>query len=189
MVDPFLRRGRLGKVMATGLWLSCHELRLHLESISDTLAVDPSDNETRQALRKIPINDSHGQADWFVKDGYFSVITAYKIAVFSSWMRIYQLSVLQAVLIRRSSRYTADLFQKFDAFKVAASTGTVLWYSYIDAVGERLIVESGDYSHPADFAQLCKLYFEDQQFLSFFDQLHMFIHFLGRTDDPWKEIY
>jgi hypothetical protein len=151
LVDPFIKRGRLSKVMATGLWLSCHELHLHLKSINDTLAVDPNDNETRQALRKIPISDYHERADWFVKEGYFSVITTYKIAVFSSWMRIYQLNILRAVLIRRSSRYTAQLFEKFDAFKVAASTDTVLWYSYIDAIGERLIIDSGDYSHPGDW--------------------------------------
>jgi hypothetical protein len=183
--EPRQARARLGRVMATGLWLSCHELSQHLKVVKRRLDESSGDNETRRALRKIPKNDSRGQADWFVKEGYFCVMTAYKLAVFSSWMRIYQGTVLRAALTGRSNKYTAALFQKFDTFKVAASTNTVLWYSYIDAVGERLIIEAGDDSHPLRFADFCKRYYEDSQFLAFFDQLHMFIHSVGRAEGDW----
>jgi hypothetical protein len=190
LVEPILQRRRLRKVMATGLWLACYELRTHIESIRETLGGGGDDaHKTRDALLKIPKNDFGGRADWFVKVGYYTMITAYKIAVFSSWMRIYQITVLKALLATRSNRYTSELFQKFDAYKVAASTNTILWYSYIDAIGEKLILADGDASRPIGFSDFCKRYAEDKQFLFFFDQLHMFIHFLGRTDDPWRTEY
>jgi hypothetical protein len=83
-LEPFLQRRRLRKVMATGLWLSCYELRRHLEAIKAKLGRgDASADAMRDALLKIPKNDYGKRPDWFVKTGYFSMITAYKIAAFS----------------------------------------------------------------------------------------------------------
>jgi hypothetical protein len=92
--------------MATGLWLSCYELRRHLEAIKTTLAKGgPSADAMRHSLAKIPRNDFQGDADWFVKTGYFCMITAYKIAAFSAWMKIYQTAVLRALLVARGSKF------------------------------------------------------------------------------------
>lgn len=189
IVEPLRATRRLAKVTATGLWLSSHELLQHLEFLKLTLVANVDDNDTRRSLRKIPKTDFNGEADWFVKEGYFCVITAYKIASFSSWMRIYQTSVLRADLIRKSDKYTAELFKRFHTFKVAASEDTKFWYNYIDAIGERLIIDDSDYRRPMGFADFCKQYAEDKQFLSFFEQLHMFIHFLGITDPKTRESY
>jgi hypothetical protein len=211
-------------VMATGLWLSCYELRHHLEEIKITLAdSDLRADQMRDALLKIPRYDFGGRADWFVKIGYFSMITAYKIAAFSSWMRIYQTAVLRALLtvtwspravlmrspavlralltgpiaawksrsapLRVSDRdFASQLFRKFDKYK-KASQNTVLWYSYIDAIGEKIILTEAEFSSPIGFSEFCKKYSEDKEFLYFFDQLHMFIHFMGRTDEPWFSTY
>jgi hypothetical protein len=181
LVEPLLKRRRLRRVIATGLWLSCYELRSHLEAIVETLAKsDTIATQARDALMKIPRWDAKGRADWYVKAGYFAMITAYKIAVFSSWMRIYQITVLQALVIGRSSEYTSGLFRRFDAYKVAASRDTILWYSYIDAIGEKLISTEGELNQPLNFSEFCKRYHNDREFLFFFDQLHMFIHFVGR---------
>ncbi|SRR6266536_898089 len=189
-LEPLLRRRRLRKVMATGLWLSCYELRKHLQAIKTTLAhSDSRSDQMRDALKKIPRYDFGGRADWFVKIGYFSMITAYKIAAFSSWMRIYQTAVLRALLAVTWSDFVSQLFQKFDAYKKAASQNTVLWYSYIDAIGEKIIFTEAEFSSPLGFSEFCKKYSEDQEFLYYFDQLHMFIHFMGRTDEPWCSTY
>jgi hypothetical protein len=161
-----------------------------MEAIKETLTQsNPMADEMRDALLKIPSNDFGGRPDWFVKAGYFSMITAYKIAVFSSWMRIYQMAVLQALLTVTWSDFISELFQNFDAFKVAASQNTVLWYNYIDAIGETLIVTVGELNSPLSFSEFCKNYNEDREFIYFFDQLHMFIHFMGRKDEPWHTIY
>lgn len=132
-LEPVLKRRHLRKVMATGVWLSCYELRRHLEEIKRTLTESGSADETREALRKIPRYDFGNRSDWFVKAGYFSMITAYRIAAFSSWMRIYQMAVLQALVTATWSNFISELFQKFDSYKIAASHNTVLWYNYIDA--------------------------------------------------------
>lgn len=117
------------------------------------------------------------------------MITAYKIAAFSSWMRIYQAAVLQALLTVTWSNFISELFQKFDAYKIAASQNTVLWYNYIDAIGEKLIATVGELSRPLSFSEFCKNYYDDREFLFFFDQLHMFVHFMGRKDEPWSSTY
>jgi hypothetical protein len=190
LVEPYLTQRRLQKVIATGLWLSCYELRCHLEAIQAKLAQDNSKaDQTRDALLKIPKNDYGGRPDWFVKTGYFCMITAYKIAAFSSWMRIYQTSVLQAVLAVHSDHFVTELFRRFDEYKAAASRDSVFWYSYIEAIGEKVICTEGGLNRPLSFSEFCKKYHEDREFLYYFDQLHMFIHFMGRKGQPWKDNY
>jgi hypothetical protein len=187
LVEPMLRRRHVRKTLATGLWLSCHELGLHLAAIRDKLAQDNADSEkSRDALLKIPRHDYKGRADWFVKTGYFTMITAYKISAAAAWMRIYQAAALQATIMIRRDKFVLDLFKHFDAFKNAASENTVLWYSYIDAIGEKMIKKEGDYSFPMPFNEFCKRYFEEAEFLMFFDQVHMFIHFIGKRDPKWS---
>jgi hypothetical protein len=135
-VEPVLKRRHLRRVMGTGVWLSCYELRHHLKEITKKLTESKSADETREALRKIPSADFKDHPDWFLKTGYFSMITAYRIAAFSSWMRIYQMAVLRQLF---TETLGSELFQKFDAFKISASENTYLWYSYIDAIGEKLV--------------------------------------------------
>jgi hypothetical protein len=189
-LEPLLQRRRLRKVIATGLWLSCYELRRHLEAIKATLSGGgTSADAMRDALLKIPRNDFGGRPDWFVKTGYFSMITAYKIAAFSAWMKIYQKAVLRALLAGRGNKLIRGLFQAFDAYKVAASSNTVLWYNYLESVGEWIIVAEGDLTSPIGFSEFCRRYQNDHEFLFYFDQLHMFIHFMARRDEPWASNY
>ena len=189
-LEPLLRRRQLRKVMATGLWLACYELRRHLEAIKATLAGGGTAADAmRDAMLKIPRNDFGGRPDWFVKTGYFSMTTAYKIAAFSAWMKIYQTAVLRALLATRGSKFISGLFQKFDAYKVAASNNTVLWYNYLESVGERIIVTEGDLASPIGFSEFCRRYQNDHEFLFYFDQLHMFIHFMARRSEPWASNY
>ncbi len=162
-IEPFLSRRRLRKIVATGVWLSCYELRKQLEAIRQKLAEGgPSAEQMRDSLLKIPSNDFHGQSDWFFKTGYFTMITAYKIAAFSSWMRIYQMSILRATLTLGSRDLASELFSKFDAYKIAASQNTVLWYSYIDAIGERIISASGESMAPLNFSEYCRAYYRQR---------------------------
>ena len=189
-LEPRLQRRRLRKVMATGLWLSCYELRRHLEAIQTTLAKggEPAD-EMRKSLTKIPSYDYKDNPDWFVKTGYFCMITAYKIAAFSAWMKIYQTAVLRALVVARGSKFISGLFQRFDAYKVAASETTALWYNYIESIGEWMIVTEGDLASPIGFGQFCSKYKNDKEFLTFFDQLHMFVHFMGRPEKEYAPNY
>jgi hypothetical protein len=189
-LEPRLQRRRLRKVMATGLWLSCYELRRHLEAIKTTLAEGGAPAEAmRHSLVKIPRSDFQGHADWFVKTGYFCMITAYKIAAFSAWMKIYQTAVLRALLVARGSKFISGLFQKFDAYKVAASNTTALWYNYLESIGEWMIVTEGDLTSSIGFGEFCRRYKNDEEFLIFFDQLHMFVHYIGRPEEVYARNY
>ncbi|SFO74454.1 hypothetical protein SAMN05216330_104463 [Bradyrhizobium sp. Ghvi] len=176
--------------MATGLWLSCYELRRHLEAIRTTLAEggEPA-YEMRKSLTKIPSYDFQRKPEWFVKTGYFCMITAYKIAAFSAWMKIYQTAVLRAQVVARGSKFISGLFERFDAYKVAASESTALWYNYIEAIGEWMIETEGDLASPIGFGKFCSKYNKDEEFLIFFDQLHMFIHFMGRPEEMYAPVY
>jgi len=83
---------QLRKKYATALWIVCKELQLHLELIRRK--VSANEIRTINALKKVPDNDFKGRIDWFAKHGYYTTITAYKIAVASSWFHIYQQELL-----------------------------------------------------------------------------------------------
>ena len=95
---------QLRKKYATALWIVCKELQLHLEQIRRKVSAD--EIKTINALKKVPDNDFKGRIDWFTKHGYYTTITAYKIAVASSWLHIYQ----QELLLPRVSRVCLTLF-------------------------------------------------------------------------------
>ncbi len=84
--------GQLRKKYATALWIVCKELQLHLEQIRRK--VSANEIRTINALQKVPDNDFKGRIDWFTKHGYYTTIAAYKIAVASSWLHIYQQELL-----------------------------------------------------------------------------------------------
>jgi hypothetical protein len=81
-IEPWLLAWQLRKKYATALWIACRELQLHIVQIH--IKVAANNIKAINALKKIPDNDFKGRADWFTKDGYYTTITAYKIAVVSS---------------------------------------------------------------------------------------------------------
>jgi hypothetical protein len=186
---PIANRIRLRKIAGTGLWLSCVELRRHFQEIDKKVNED-NDANTKDALLKIPKNDYGGQARWFVQAGYFTMITSYKIAAFSAWMRIYKQDVLRAVIAGKPNLFIIKLFKEHDNFKVSVSNGeSILWPDYLDALGDKIIIHQNDTKYPMPFYEFCKTYFYDREFMEFFDQLHIFIHFIGRDEDKWKQEY
>jgi hypothetical protein len=50
-------------------------------------------------------------------------------------------------------------------------------------------VTESDLSSPLSFSEFCKKYNDDREFRFYFDQLHMFIHLMGRKDEPWERTY
>ena len=189
-IEPWWMERNVRRQLASSLWLSCRELRLHLQEIHDKVRQgDDYATRTREALRKIPGNDFNNSAKWFVQAGYFSMITAYKISAFSSWLRIYQSSLLRYSFLRKSRRQLSKVYNHSDEFKRHISENTILWYYYFDAIGDRVIASGGDVSCPVDFSEFCRRYFKDEEFRGFFDQLHTFVHFLGREEPEWIHLY
>jgi len=162
---------------ATALYLACKELSNHLDHIFKRL--NSPDSGIGDAMLKIPNNDFKGKPDWFVKEGYFTTITAYKIAAVSAWLRAYQNELLFSSYPENQS-FLKDLYISAQNLKIAFSTDTCFWYYYFDAIGEKLIEKRERGEAVFTFAAFCDHYTNDTSFRLFFEQVHMYIWFLGK---------
>jgi hypothetical protein len=176
LIEPWLVARQLRKKYATVLWITCRELQLQLEHIEKR--VTANNTAAIAALKKIPNNDFKERADWFTKHGYYTTVTAYKIAAFSAWLRVYQQELLFSTY-RKGRKFVFSLYQKADHIKQAFSHDTCLWYDYFDAIGDKLVERSGDILRPMAFSAFCDKYFSDSQFRLFYEQVHMFIWFVA----------
>lgn len=169
---------------ATALYIACKELSLHLGHTLERL--HSADSGVGNAMKKIPNQDFQGDPAWFTKEGYYTTITAYKIAAVSAWLRAYQNELLFSSY-PESQSFLNDLYVSAQNLKLAFSTGTCLWYYYFDAIGEKLIEESEKGQAVLSFAKFCACYANDKNFRLFFEQVHMFIWFLGNKNSKYLE--
>jgi hypothetical protein len=175
-IEPWLFARQLRKKYATALWIACKELQLHLEQVRHK--VSAGDTKAIDALKKIPDHDFKGRADWFTKYGYYTTVTAYKIAALSSWLHVYQQELLFSTY-RESRAFVYALYQTIDHLKRAFSENTCLWYDYFDAIGSKLVDRNAAVLRPLSFGAFCDRYYSDQQFRKFYEQLHMYIWFIA----------
>lgn len=181
-VEPRYEARATRRKYATALYLACKELSLHLGTTLDRL--NSTGSRVGDAMKKIPNNDFRGNPAWFTKEGYYTTLTAYKIAAVSAWLRIYQNALLFSSYTESQS-FLNDLYIRAQNLKVAFSTGTCLWYYYFDAIGERLIEDEAKLASALTFAKFCGRYANDADFRLFFEQLHMYIWFLGNKDPKY----
>ena len=189
LIEPWYSARALRRKYATALWIACSDLHIHLDRIREQMGA--GDPRTRNALKKIPRNDSGRRADWFAKEGYYTTTTAYKIAAVSAWLRIYQRELL-FLPYAASRSFLSQLYARADELKSSISTKTCFWYDYLDAVGDRLVSQLGDVGSggslaPMSFAEFCRRYATDQDFLLFYDQVHRYIHLIGDGQPPYIE--
>jgi hypothetical protein len=180
LVEPWYDARALRRKYATALWISSSDLELHLRRIRTH--VEKSDQREISALKKIPNNDARGRADWFTKEGYYATLTAYKISSVVAWLRIYQRELL-FVPYAASQGFLAKLYGCADELKRSFSTDTCLWYDYLDAVGDGLVGRPSSAGPqplaPLSFAEFCERYATDSRFRLFYEQVHMYIHFVA----------
>ena len=169
---------------ATALYLACRELALHLASTLDRL--NSAESHTAEAMRKIPNNDFHGDPAWFTKEGYQTTITAHKIAAVSAWLRLYQRELLFSSY-PESQSFLKELYGRAQRLKLAFSERTCLWYYYFDALGDEMIGDGANGASVMTFASFCSRYSQDRQFRLFFEQLHMYIWFLGSRNQRYLD--
>ncbi len=169
---------------ATALYIACKELSLLLANTLERLS--SASSGIGDAMKKIPNNDFHGNPAWFTKEGYYTTITAYKIASVSAWLRVYQNALLFSSY-PESQSFLNDLYGRAQNLKLAFSTGTCLWYYYFDAIGERLIDEREKEVSALTFSKFCACYANDRDFRLFFEQVHMYIWFLGNRNPKYVD--
>jgi|SRR5438034_6987353 len=181
-IEPRYEARSSRRKYATALYIACKELYLHLGHAVDRL--NAPESRIGDAMKKIPTRDSQGNVAWFTKEGYYTTITAYKIAAVSAWLRIYQNALLFSSY-PASQSFLNDLYARAQKLKLAFSTGTCLWYYYFDAIGERLIDEDGKAPWTLSFEKFCSRCANDADFRLFFEQLHMYIWFVGNKEPKY----
>lgn len=148
---------------AKPLWLECHQLEFRLRHIQDGL---PSPD----ALRASPSNAN--ALDWYTKEGYYATSTAYLIAAVAAWIGAFERDVVFLEFGQRS--LTAAFFRRIEAFKIALSSGgSILWYHYVEGIGEQLTPESQP--RPMTYASFCRCMFTEDLFRSYYDELFQFL--------------
>ena len=171
-VEPWQLARSLRTKYGTALWIDCQELNIHLQRIQETL----NDDRVFDSLLKIPANDWRNRPDWFTKRGFYTMVTAHKIALVSAWLYAYQQELIFS-RTRASSKLLADLYIQTRRIRKAFSDdNSCLWPEYFDAIGSQYVERIGDAYRPLAFSAFCFRCAEDKFFLKFYEQLHMFIH-------------
>jgi hypothetical protein len=194
LIEPWHNARLLRRKYATALWIASEDLRIRLERIS--AKVLGGDHQTTDALKKIPSEDARDdnrivRADWFAKDGYYTTSTAYKIAAVAAWLRIYQRELL-FLPYSASQDFLSKLYTAADKLNEAFSGDTCLWYDYLNAVGDGLIVRSGSIPEssnfaPISFAEFCERYARDSRFMLFYEQVHMYLWFVADRQQSYLD--
>ncbi len=153
---------------AKPFWLDCHELEFRLKAIR---AKQQSSNpQELEALKFSP--RSARSVGWFTKEGYYVTSTAYLIASVAAWIVAFQQDV--AFLQFGKETLTNQFFRLIEHFKAAISaTPSILWYHYVDGIGERLCPEG--HNRPMPFSLFCQRMYDDESFREYYDQLFLFL--------------
>jgi hypothetical protein len=115
------------------------------------------------------------------RSGFYTMVTAHKIALVSAWLYIYQQELLFS-RTRASSRLLSDLYNHASRIRKAFSHKSCLWPEYFDAVGGEYVERVGGSYRPLAFSAFCLRCASDKAFLKFYEQLHMFIHLTAKDE-------
>jgi len=120
--------------------------------------------------------------EWYTKAGYFVTSTAYLISAVAAWINLFERDVV--FLEFREGALTAEFFRQIEGLKNALSDKpSVLWYHYLDAIGEQLLVDEA--RKPMTFAAFIQMLHRDSAFREFYDQLFQYLYQL--KSDRFKE--
>ena len=157
---------------AKPLWLAAHALESRLDHVANTL-------KNRSALKSIP---QRGYLlDWYAKDGYYAVSTAYHISAVASWIGLFQRDVVFLEFPKQSQ--SDKFFRLVEGLQaIFSQSPSILWYQYIDGIGSELIDEGR--SQPMTFSAFCRRLSQDESFRLFYDQLFQFLTKLADNRYP-----
>jgi hypothetical protein len=149
------------------LYLNCYQLEYRLNHILKKL-------EAKNYDEVVPLKRSPSEArslEWFTKDGYYATSSAYVIACLAAWISLFQADVVFLPFRKRS--IAAQFFDLIERFKISVSTNTILWYHYLDGIGEMLVDEKHD--RPMTFSSFSHKLLDDASFRDYYDQLFQFL--------------
>jgi hypothetical protein len=158
---------------ARPLWLACQELEFRFSMITKCLSTGKQSGPRTSLAFPLAAAQS---IDWFTKDGYFLTSTAYLIAAVSCWIQLYERDVVFLKFGRSS--LTKRFFDLVQEFKQQLSSHSILWFHYINGIGEELINPEG--KRPISLSEFTKKVYQDQLFRGYYDQLFLFLNELPR---------
>jgi len=157
---------------AKPFWLGCNDLEYRLNDILEKL----TSGGNLDSLRWSP--DNATALRWYVEDGYYVTSTAYLLANVAAWIRLFQRDV---VFLRfRKNSATAQFFLLVESLKAKLSKDppSILWYHYLNGIGEYLI----DDDVPMSIAAFSSRLATDERFRAYYGQLFRFLHRLTSKD-------
>lgn len=166
---------------------ACHELEFRLRALLPKMREGM--NDTCTALSLSPKQAK--SIDWFTKDGYYLTSTAYLLALVSCWIQLYERDVVFLKFGRSS--LTKQFFDLIEDFKnILSRRGSILWFHYVNGIGELLIAPTGD--RPMTMSEFIYKLYEDELFRDYYDQLFIFLNqvtsgkFLDNLEDAVQQL-
>jgi hypothetical protein len=152
------------------LYFSCGQAGFRLKYITQQMK-----QRSPGGIASLRLSQKNAKSlEWFTKEGYYITSTAYVIALVACWIVILQRDVVFLPFKRKAD--TADFLNLVERFKTGLSTHTILWYHYIDGIGERLILEGRDKPRPMGLSVFSQNLHTDVMFRDYYDQIFQFLN-------------
>jgi len=103
------------------------------------------------------------------------VSTGYLISVVSCWIRLWESDVVFLSFKKESASST--FYQHVRTFKEQISTGTILWYHYLNGIGDALMDPTN--KRPLSYSDFVLRLTGDEHFRLYLHQLFQFLHEAG----------
>jgi len=157
---------------AKPLWLACNDLEWRFNHILKKL----SSGDNLDPLRWSP--DDATPLRWYVEDGYYVTSTAYLLANVAAWIRLFQRDVVFLRFRKHSATAQFDLLVESLKSELSKDPPSILWYHYINGIGEYLI----ENDVPMTIAAFSSKLATDDQFRSYYSQLFRFLYRMASKD-------
>jgi hypothetical protein len=135
------------------LWRACHDLYYRLFYIKQKMHSPRS-----SLLGSLKEAES---LEWFTtKEGNYITSTAYMIAAVSAWIALYERDIVFLQFGKES--LTTQFLLKVERFKNSISNSNILWFHYLNGIGEQLIQDGA--TRPMPFSNFCYRLLKDEDF-------------------------
>jgi hypothetical protein len=152
------------------LYFSCGQAEFRLKYINQQM-----EQKRSGGIASLMLSQKDAKSlQWFTKDGYYITSTAYLIALVACWIVILQRDVVFLPFKRKAD--TTEFLNLVERFKTGLSTHTILWYHYIDGIGEKLILEGQDKPRPMGLSAFSHNLYTDAAFRDYYDQIFQFLN-------------
>lgn len=147
------------------LWRACHDLYYRLFYIKQKM------HSPRPSL-SVSLREAES-LEWFTtKEGNYITSAAYMIAAVASWIAIYE---GDTVFLRfEKESLTTQFLLKVERFKNSISKNNILWFHYVNGIGEQLIQDGAN--RPMPFSNFCYKLTKDEDFKAYYSQLFQFLN-------------